>query len=62
MALFEIPAGYLTGANADFYDVELDDQRFLMGRRLGGGPLGAGAQRLILVQNFFEELQERVPN
>ena len=60
--LFTIPAEYLTGVGADFYDITLDDQRFLMGRFLDGNALDASAQNLIMVQNFFEELKERVPN
>ena len=38
------------------YDVTQDDQRFVMIRG------GTGASELILVQNFFEELRERLPN
>ena len=49
-------------AGTDFYDVAVDDQRFLMGRRLERDAVGADVQSLILVQNFFEELRERVPN
>ena len=60
--LFTIPPEYYVSDGNDFYDVALDDQRFLMGRRLEGDALGGGAPNLILVQNFFEELKERVPN
>ena len=60
--LFTIPPEYYTGVGANYYDVALDDQRFLMGRRLESDALGADAQKLIIVQNFFEELKERVPN
>ena len=60
--LFTIPPEYYTGAGADFYDVALDDQRFLMGRRLDDDAPGTGAQDLIMVQNFFEELKVRGPN
>ena len=40
------------------YDVSPDGQRFLMLRV----PDPAEGAELILVQNFFEELKERVPN
>jgi serine/threonine protein kinase/WD40 repeat protein len=38
------------------YDVMPDDQRFLMTRALGGGD-DLGSNRLILVENFFDELE-----
>ncbi len=44
----------------DFYDVEAGDQRFLMGRVVGTAD-NADGPRLILVQNFFEELRQVVP-
>jgi hypothetical protein len=40
------------------YDVAIDDQRFLM--LCPAGDLNSG--RLLLVQNLFEELKERLPN
>ena len=44
------------GSFWSFYDVNPDDERFMMIR-----PVGGGAQsELILVQNFFEELRARV--
>ena len=39
------------------YDIAVDGQRFVMLR-----PEEAADSELILVQNFFEELRERVPN
>ncbi len=42
------------------YDVTSDNQRFVMIRSLPGEE--AEAARLILVQNFFEELERLVPN
>ena len=42
------------------YDVSPDDQRFLMARL--SGPSNEAAVELIVVENFFEELKERVPN
>ena len=54
--------GFSTGDGGDdLYDISSDDQRFLMGRVVGGGET-EDSQRLILVQNFFEELRERVSN
>ena len=38
--------------------VSLDDQRFVMLRRVEA----EGESELILVENFFEELKERAPN
>ena len=38
------------------YDVTPDDQRFIMIRDAGGGE----AAEVILVENFFEELKEKV--
>ena len=60
--LFTIPPEYYVSDGTNFYDVALDDQRFLMGRRLEGDALGGDAPNLILVQNFFEELKRLVPN
>jgi len=60
--LFTIPQEYYVDAGSNYYDVTVDDQRFLMGRRLEGAAVGAVDQNLILVTNFFEELKERVPN
>ena len=61
--LFTIPPEILVSSGTSFYDVALDDQRFLMGRMYqGGGGESGAAPRYILVQNFFEELKERVPN
>jgi hypothetical protein len=58
-SLFEIPPEYLVGRLSDFYDVSLDGERFLMARRADGG--SAAEPQLILVRNWFEELQARVP-
>jgi len=56
--------GYSTGDGGDdFYDVAPGDQRFLMGRLVNdGAEESQDLQRLVLVQNFFEELKRRVPN
>ena len=60
--LFTISPNYHAAVGQNFYDVALDDQRFLMGRRLEGDMPSTGPQRLILVQNFFEDLKRLVPN
>ena len=58
--LFRVPAGAFVrsniGASGD-YDVALDDERFLMARRVEGGV----EESVILVRNFFEELKRLVP-
>ena len=52
-------AEFRLSANAQrTYDVSSDDQRFIMMRRAGG----TDDAKLILVQNFFEELKRLVPN
>ena len=53
--------GGLADGGDDFYDVEPGGQRFLMGRAVGAVN-EENRSRLILVQNFFEELRQRVPN
>jgi len=56
--LFTNPPRIMSQRITDFYDIARDDQRFLMGR------LAAGASPdvfgVVLVQNFFEELIEKV--
>jgi len=56
-ALFSVE-GYITTNLHARYDVTADDQRFVIVRR--GDLTQEGG--LILVQNWFEELKERVPN
>ncbi len=58
--LFTIPAGYLVNPGDNFYDITSDDQRFLMVRPYQGEG-EAAATEVIVVENFFEELKERVP-
>ena len=58
--LFTVPLGFLAADIADFYDIAPDDQRFLMGRPLGGA-IGSGDD-FILVTNWFEELRQRMGN
>jgi len=53
---------YLAGALDPFYDVGPDDERFLFVRDVDGGDTDdAGKPTLVLVQNFFEELERMVP-
>jgi Tol biopolymer transport system component len=52
--------GYEAEASRSFYDISPDDQRFLMGRFPTLGE--ASSLSHVLVQNFFEELRQRVPN
>ena len=59
--LFSLRIGYLVNQGTDYHDIGPDDERFLMLRLSVGGDTGGGG-RLILVQNWFEELRERVGN
>ena len=56
--LFSV-SGYFVTPWAQGYDVSADGQRFLMMRV--GSSSGAVAVSLVLVQNFLDELQRRVP-
>ena len=62
--LFEFPATFiLPRAHASDYDVAPGDERFLMARRYeDAAEQEAASSTFILVNNFFEELKERVPN
>ena len=60
--LFEILPRSAVGPPTGWYDVTADDQRFLMARRPLVDPGEADVPQLILVRNFFEELEERVGN
>jgi len=50
--------GYITSTNYTFYDVSADDQRFVLIRPAGAGLGGTG--RLVLIENWFEELKARL--
>ena len=52
---------YLLAGGSDFYDIASDDEQFLMRRSTGEVVSGVG-QGFILVQNFFEELRQVVPD
>jgi serine/threonine-protein kinase len=60
--LFAIPDGYLRAIGNNGIDVSADGERFLMGRSLTATGAEGDAPRLVLVQNFAEELRRRVPN
>ena len=53
---------YFVVRGADFYDIAPDDQRFLMARLSGGLGGPDDDTRFILVENWFEELRQMVPN
>ena len=62
-SLFTIPAGYEVASGSTFYDISRDGDRFLMARLYTGASEDDEAvARFVLVQNFFEELRQRVPN
>ena len=56
---FASAEGFLTGVGSAPFDVSPDDQRLLAVRT--GPSLGAEV-RTVLVQNFFEELRQVVPD
>jgi hypothetical protein len=60
--LFGVPDEYpmSVAGVADFYDVDLDDTRFLMARPKMSGQ--ADTRSTVLVENFLEELRRLVPN
>ena len=51
-------APYLTGNGHASYDISPDNRRLVMSKTVEG----EDANQLILVDNWFEELKERVPN
>ena len=64
--LFTIPSDYERSRVGLLYDVTQDDQRFLMARFYVVAGVEEGdagqANAFVLVQNFFEELRQRVGN
>ncbi|MFC1639843.1 TolB family protein, partial [Gemmatimonadota bacterium] len=56
--LFDPSSWRIDAQFSQYFDVSLDDQGFLMVRKVGGDD----APEVILVENFFEELKERVGN
>ena len=62
--LFILGPEYLIASldgTSHFYDISLDDQQFLMGRSASSASIGGGS-KIVVVQNFFEELKERAGN
>ncbi len=57
--LFNVGSGYFGSEGGSYYDIGPDDERFLMLRVSG---LTGGDSRFILVENWFEELRERMAN
>ncbi len=51
-------SSFVSGGEWHYFDISLDDERFLMLRGLGAGP--ESPANLILIQNWFEELRERL--
>ncbi len=58
--LFLYQQEYSSSPITRMYDITGDDQRFLMVRPFGSGD--ESPSELIVVENFVEELKERVPN
>jgi hypothetical protein len=54
---YVLPAGGNVGRT---FDIAPDGKRFLMIKR-GSGDTAPAPQRLIVVENWFEELRQRVP-
>jgi serine/threonine-protein kinase len=59
--LFDLAGDIRVNRLEEFYDVSPDGERFLMARSVAGADGSAGF-RLVLVQNWIEELRARVPN
>jgi Tol biopolymer transport system component len=60
--LFEIGPDFLVVERSDFYDIGPDDERFLMVRLAGLSGDSGDDSRFILVENWFEELRQRMGN
>ena len=52
---------YVEPNPARHYDVSPDGQRFLMIKNSADGDLNATPASMIVVEHWFEELQQRVP-
>ena len=60
--LFTVEGGLVFAEGLNLYDVGPDDERFLMLRRTALIGDAGGDTRFILVENWFEELRERLGN
>ncbi|NJD18786.1 MAG: hypothetical protein FIA95_05820 [Gemmatimonadetes bacterium] len=58
-ALFEIPDGFIFDAFGFPFDISPDDQRFIMQRTMDSGG-GAVVPRMVLIENWGEEVKEKV--
>ena len=58
--LFTLPQGYVADNANSFYDISSDGERFLMVRGYVDDSVGEGFTGFIVVQNWFEELCERM--
>ncbi len=58
--LFAVEGGLVVAEGLNLYDVGPDDERFLMLRRTALRGDAGGDTRFILVENWFEELRERL--
>jgi Tol biopolymer transport system component len=61
-ALFTVPSGYARSVVQGYYDIGPDDRRFLMRRTVQVPEVveAEDTRQLILVQNWFQELRERL--
>ena len=59
--LFTALPGFVISDGTDFHDIGPDDEQFLMLRLAAFGEASVDT-RIILVQNWFEELKRLVPN
>jgi serine/threonine-protein kinase len=59
--LFEAGAVYLLSGNYTPFDIHPDDERFLM-MRIVGAEDDAGPRQMIVVENWFEEVKEKMGN
>ncbi len=62
VTLFTLPPMYTTSTVNIVYGVAPGDQRFLMARAYQDETQESPASPFVLVNNFFEELKQRVPN
>ena len=60
--LFDTSNYFVGRGGTDRHDIGPDDERFLMLRLPGTAGDSSGDTRFILVENWFTELRERVPN
>ena len=59
--LFELGAEYLLSNNYSPFDIHADDERFLMMRIIGAGD-DTNPGQMIVVENWFEEVKQKMGN